>query len=167
MTEEPGTRHVRLVLENDGYAAVERLLAYEIGSQALSVPLALQKRFGLRAEPAQILLVIFLASIQRYIRAVNPDPAYLDRSPMPGEVAGGVSRRRIADVLGLPFETVRRQVNELIADGHVVEHRRGHLNTPPGRLELLSADGIPRVAAVRTIAISNLMLRLGAARIGD
>jgi DNA-binding IclR family transcriptional regulator len=105
--------------------------------------------------------------VQRYIRAANPPPVYLDRTPMPPEGPGGVSQRRIADALGLPVETVRRHVNALIATGDVVEHRRGHLNTSPGRLELLAADGIPRAAAARTLAVANLMLRLGAAGIED
>jgi hypothetical protein len=52
VTQKPDSRPCRLVLQGDGYAAVERLLVYEIGNQALIVPLALQTRFGLWAEPA-------------------------------------------------------------------------------------------------------------------
>jgi hypothetical protein len=125
----------------------------------------MQKRFGLQAEPFQILLVIMLAAAQRYIRSANPDPAYLDRSPMPDGIAGGISRRRIADVLDQPIETVRRRVKTLITKDLVVEPRRGQLTTRLGLLALLAEEGIPRSAATRSLDIANLMLRQGAARL--
>jgi hypothetical protein len=58
--------------------------------------------------------LIMLASLQRYVRAPQPDPACLDRTPLPDALAGRISRRRIAEVLGIPLETVRRQVDLLI-----------------------------------------------------
>ncbi len=160
-------RHRKIVLVEEGYLAVERLLAYEVGRHVLGVPLAMQQRFGLRAEPFQILLLIMLASVQRYVRATPPDPGYLDRTSLPDALSGGVSRRRIAEALNIPVETVRRQVQDLIQRGHVIEPRRGHLTTPAGILQLLAVEKIPQSAAAESIALINLMLMHGAARLEE
>ena len=157
----------RVAVIEEGYASVERLLAYEIGNQLLGVPLAMQQRFGLRAEPLQILMLIMLASVQRYARALRPDPAYLARTPLPDQLSGQISRRRISDTLGIPVETVRRQVALLISRGLVVEQGRGQLTTPPGTLTYLADVGIPRSAVSQSVGLVNLMLRQGAARIED
>ena len=154
-------------MNEERYASVERLLAYEIGNQLLGVPLAMQQRFGLRAEPLQILMLIMLASVQRYARALRPDPAYLARTPLPDQLSGQISRRRISDTLGIPVETVRRQVALLISRGLVVEQGRGQLTTPPGTLTYLADVGIPRSAVSQSVGLVNLMLRQGAARIED
>ena len=154
----------KLKVVDEGYAKVERLLAYEIGSRILGVSLAMQRRFGLRAEPFQILFVVMLASIQRYVRTQKPDPDYLDHSPLPDAIASHISRRRIADALGIPVETVRRYVEVLIRRGLIIEQGSGRLTTPPGTLQFLTEVNIPRSAVAQSVALVNLMLRHHAAQ---
>jgi hypothetical protein len=160
-------RRVRIRLDDDGFGAVERLAAYEIGNLVLTQMLALQRHFGLRAELHQVFLVIVLATVQRYVRNPDADPEYVDRRPLSPTLAGGISRRRVAEVLDIPFETVRRHCVELLRRGLVVEHARGQLSTPGGTLEGLSADEIPRKLTGQIAGAGNALLRLGALRCDD
>jgi len=125
----------RLELDPDGFAAVERLVAYEMGNALLMLNLQLQQRFGLRAEEYQVFLVIVLSTVQRFVRAGGPDDTYMRRTPLPLEQSSAISRRRVSDVLGVPLETVRRIVARLLARGLIVERSRGSLSTLGGTLE--------------------------------
>lgn len=105
----------RLVLNPEGFARRERLAAYDIGNTLLMLNLELQQSFGLRAEEYQIFMLIVLSTVQRFVRNPVPDDGLLDRTPLPPEAAGSISRRRISETLDIPFETVRRTVATLLA----------------------------------------------------
>lgn len=155
----------RLVLDPEGFTRRERLVAYEIGNTLLMLNLELQQRFGLRAEEYQIFLLIVMATVQRLARAPGDNEALLDRTPLPPEESGSISRRRIAETLEIPLETVRRTVAGLLARGMVVERRRGCLSTPGGTLEHLATDALPERMARTILSVSNVMTRLGAAHL--
>lgn len=162
--DEPG--RARLVLNPEGFARRERLVAYEVGNTLLMLNLELQQRFGLRAEEYQIFLLIVMATVQRLARAPGDNEALLDRTPLPPEEAGSISRRRIAETLEIPLETVRRTVASLLAQGQVVERRRGCLSTPGGTLAQLGKDEVPERMARRILLVSNVMIKIGAADLG-
>ena len=105
---EPGP--ARLVLPPEGFARQERLVAYEIGNTLLRLHLELQQRFGLRAEEYQIFLLIVMSTVQRLARAPGDNEALFDRTPLPPEESGSISRRRISETLDIPLETVCRAV---------------------------------------------------------
>lgn len=155
----------RLVLDPDGFAKRERLLAYEIGNTLLMLNLELQQRFGLRAEEYQIFLLIVMSTVQRFARAPGDNEALFDRTPLPPEESDTISRRRIAETLDIPLETVRRAVAGLLAQGKVVERRRGCLSTPGGTLAQLGTDELPERMARRLLSVSNVMTKLGAAHL--
>lgn len=154
----------RLVLDGEGFARFERLVAYELGNTLLILHLELQRSFGLRVEEYQIFLQIVLSTEQRIVRDPDADDGLMDRRPLPSAAAGSSSRRRISEALGLPLETVRRTVAGLFARVMIVERRRGCLSTPGGTLERLAAAGIPERMVRRFLAVSNARKRLGVAR---
>ena len=82
----------RLMLDPEGYAARERLVAYEIGNTLLMLNLELQRTFGLRAEEFQVFMLIVMSTVQRFARDRNPNESWLDRTPLPPEAAGSISR---------------------------------------------------------------------------
>jgi CRP-like cAMP-binding protein len=155
-----------LTLDPMGFAATERLNSYEIANTLLSLNRRLQKALGMRAEELEVFLVIALGTTQRFVRRPDCDPTLTTRTPLPREYAGHTSRRRIADSLGIPRETVRRHVAKLITRGMVVEDGRGRISTPGGTLELLAAQGVPMAAAQDVASLANTMLHLGGLRIG-
>jgi len=163
---DPGEQdRARLVLDPDGFARRERLVAYEIGNTLLMLNLELQQRFGLRAEEYQIFLLIVISTVQRFARAPGDNEALLDRTPLPPEASGSISRRRIAETLEIPLETVRRAVAGLLVRGMIVERRRGCLSTPGGTLAELATDALPERMARKILSVSNVMTRHGAAHL--
>jgi len=115
----------RLSLDSEGFAEKERLVSYEMGNALLMLNLELQRNFGLRAEEYQVFMLIILSTVQRFVRNPGSEVTLLGRAAMPPEVSGSISRRRIAETLDIPFETVRRTVASLLARDLIVEHRRG------------------------------------------
>lgn len=162
---EPG--RARLVLDPEGFARRERLVAYEIGNTLLMLNLELQQRFGLRAEEYQIFLLIVMSTVQRFARGPGDNEALMDRTPLPPDESGSISRRRISETLVIPFETVRRTVAGLLARGMIVERRRGCLSTSGGTLARLGEDALPERMARRFLTVNNNMSRLGAARLAE
>lgn len=69
--------------------------------------------------------VVYMAVISAGISHIQRDPAlrarYANDAPLPNELRFGISRRAIAESVGLPRETVRRKIASLITSGHVVE----------------------------------------------
>lgn len=162
-TDDPPARARRgLAVDARGFAASERAAAYEITNTILTMNLRLQTALAMRPEELQVFLVIVLATVQRYTRSPEPDPAFLTNIPLPASLAGFTSRRRIADVLGIPLETVRRHVIRLIERGLVVERARGKLCTPGGTLAQLGEVDVPAAIASDLVALSNVLLRQGA-----
>lgn len=153
-----------LKFDPDGFAEVERLVAYEMGNALLMLNLELQHRFGLRAEEYQVFLLIVLSTVQRFAHASDAGDAHLRRAPLPLDRSSSISRRRISEVLGIPLETVRRIVARLLEGELIVERSRGSLSTKGGTLESLGQDATPERTARRFVATANAMIRLGAAR---
>jgi hypothetical protein len=167
MTEQRRGQPPVLALDRVRFAEVERLAAYEIGNTLLIAHLDLQRAFGMRAEEYQVFFLIVIATVQRYARSGDPDPAYQGSKPLPAEMAASISRRRIADVLGIPVETVRRIVKGLLDRGLVVERGRGRISTPGGALAHLGVDQTPLRLAGQMVALGNTLARLGCVRVGQ
>ena len=150
----------RLRLDPDRFAQVERRALYEVANAVLLAQIELQQSFGLRAEEAQILFLIALSAVQRQMRAPAPEDLPVDQTPLSAEQPGTISRRRIAETVGIPLETARRQVARLIDLGLVVERGRGRLSTPGGMLQWLASQGLSLALVQRHLAATNALLRL-------
>jgi CRP-like cAMP-binding protein len=152
----------RLEMDEAAFRRDERFAAYELGEALLAANLALQARFGLRAEEFQVLLVVILATVQRHVRTAAGETAFLDRRPLPEELRGSTSRRRIAETLGVPFETVRRHVGRLKLRGLIVEPQRGRLATSGGTLAFLGETDAPLAVARSFLRVVQGLIRRGA-----
>src|SRR6056297_4057081 len=93
----------------------------------------LQRSLGLRAEEQQVFLAIAVDTVQRFARTAAPGADHMSRAPLPRELAGHIFRRRIAEALGLPFETVRRHVARMKKRGLLVEGKKGQLSPRAAR----------------------------------
>lgn len=162
MTDPRKGTQTRLEFDPEGFTKAERLVAYEMGNALLMLNLELQKRFDLRAEEYQVYLLIILSTVQRFARTTGIDDPHVCRAPLPASHAGSISRRRIAEVLGIPLETVRRIVRRFLDMGLIIERGRGGLCTPGGTLLKLSEDMAHEKIIRRFVATINTMIRLGA-----
>ncbi|MFN3847065.1 MAG: winged helix-turn-helix transcriptional regulator [Paracoccaceae bacterium] len=151
----------KLKLNRDQFSAVERLAVYEAVNFLLISQLDLQRLFGLRPEEFEVFQLVVLATVQRYVRAAGSDGVKLDRTPLGPEKTGAISRRRIAETLDIPLETVRRHVAHLMDKGLVVERGRGRIATPGGTLSRASTVGETLRLAQRHLALTNKLIQLG------
>jgi len=150
-----------LTFDRDRFQAVERLASYEIVNFMLLAQIETQGLFGLRAEEHQVFLLIAVATVQRHVRGATADSTKVDRTPLGREESGAISRRRIAETLGIPLETVRRHVQKLLARGLVIEVGRGQIATPGGTLVRASTADATLTLARKQLALTNTLLRLG------
>lgn len=151
----------RIELDKARLLEVERLAAYEMSNSILWMQVRLQRAFDLRPEACEVYLVILLATVQRFVRSQPTDPTFLTRAVLPLELSGSISRRRIAEALNIPLETVRRHVDAQKQRGIVIEISRGKLSTPGGTLARLAEDETSLHVAQRFLGLSNALLRLG------
>ncbi|MFN3576328.1 MAG: winged helix-turn-helix transcriptional regulator [Tabrizicola sp.] len=144
------------------FEAVERPIAFAMVNAIIAIQLDLQKTARLRPEECLVFLVIVVATVQRLMRAPEISAELLTRRQLPPEHRGHISRRRIAEALGLPVETVRRHVDRLLQRQLVVESGRGRISTPGGTLAMFSEDGTTLSVARQFLGVVRTMDRLGA-----
>ena len=114
------------------HGEVWRLAAYATANCLVAMELSQLRLYGLRPVDLLIFNVVALASVQKTVRDVRAlDLATHDISP-DDFLNGTISRRRIADVTGVPRTTVARALVRLIAREMVVERGRGQLQVPVG-----------------------------------
>jgi hypothetical protein len=162
MKEPRSGTPIRLEVDLEGFTKAERLVTYEVFNAIFMLNLELQQHFNLRAEEHQVYLLIVLATVQQFVRNASLHDPYADRTPLPDSYTGTISRRRIADVLGIPVETVRRTVSRFLEEGLIVEQSRGCLSTSIGMMEKLSRNNANEKIARRLIGSINTLIRLGA-----
>lgn len=158
-SEKPKARS--LYLDRARFTETERLAVYEIANTILLAHSELQRAFDLRAEEFQVFSLIAIVTPQRYVRGSTHSKFLSNNAPLTQEQSGSISRRRIAETLGIPLETVRRHVEKLSARGLIVERGRGRISTPGGTLARLSVNGITLSLVKQQLALTNILLQLG------
>lgn len=102
-----------------------RLTAFALVNSFLIQQRMFSDYLGLRPTHAIVYLTVVTASIQRYVRRPGLEEKYRGIEPLPADALGSISRRAIASAAGLPRETVRRVVNDLLASGYLGEVENG------------------------------------------
>lgn len=74
-------------------------------------------------ESLLFLLCVLEATMRPFMNTISPEPGILSDPEPPNDVRGFISRRAIADKLGLSRETVRRKTAELAKLGYVAIDR--------------------------------------------
>ncbi|WP_310476365.1 hypothetical protein [Sandarakinorhabdus sp.] len=130
-------------------AALEdaRLVIFEVGNCFLLQHRMLAEMLGLKPVPALIVLTVAISTVQKYMRQNVRDPAYRGSVPLPDALSGGISRRAIARATGLPTETVRRCVEEMVAIGRLEILTAQKVRTPPGSISWLSGEHLKAMVA--------------------
>jgi hypothetical protein len=86
--------------------------------------------------PTAILIcsTVAVANVQKLMRERTVPAEYAGTQLLPREWVVPISRSAIAAATGLPRETVRRQVAQLVAQGRLAEDPRGGITAPSGFL---------------------------------
>jgi len=154
----------RLMPDTKAFDTGQRRALYAIVNGLLNLQWDLQETLDLRPEICQVYMIVAISGSQRYTRTAPPG-AFDGDAPLPSEMIGSVSRRRIADISGIPRETVARHVRTLIERGLVVEVGVGKLITPPGLLRDIGPTGLPDRLFSEFAQTAQKLVRLGALKL--
>lgn len=124
MNLEPATTS-RVRLTADGLDGKRRLAAFHTGNHFVIESRLLSDATGLDPVMLLILSTIAVGSVQRTMRAGDLDARCKSGEPLEDGHFRPMSRRLIAQATGLPRETVRRRVAQLIEMGFIQEDGRG------------------------------------------
>ncbi|MGE0667523.1 MAG: HTH domain-containing protein [Sphingomonadales bacterium] len=112
-----------------------RVFAYEFGVLLCELLPRYQSVF--QSDFAKVLIVhaIGVASVSRLM--ARPEAADFESltTYVPADLQVPVNALSIAESTGIPRETVRRKIKEMIADGILVEDERGGYRMKPGTLQ--------------------------------
>lgn len=117
-----------------------------------------QALLNLRSEELLVYNTIILASIQRQMRGRNLTK--MDPQPLDSNEITPVSMRRVAEVIHVPRETVRRHIFSLKKKELVTEHPLGGVYAPRSLL-VKSRANIPEMRLRLTLNAVNAMISMG------
>ena len=121
----------RLHIDPETKEALLRKWAFVLGNTLWDIQLFELTALDLRPEEDLVYRTIILASIQRILRERGPThQVFMGEAPLPQHQITPVSMRRVAEVTGIPRETVRRHVQVLKLRGFVDEHPDGGVFAP-------------------------------------
>jgi hypothetical protein len=144
-----------------------RLFAYEFGVLLCELMPRFQSVF--HSDFAKVLIVhaVGVANISRLMS--RPDGADFETLSVlvPPELQVPVNALSIAESTGIPRETVRRKIKEMIADGILAEDERGGYRVKPGMLQDESVLELHYQHLLTLTTLVNRCVEAGLIRIED
>jgi DNA-binding transcriptional ArsR family regulator len=130
----PRRRRVRLAAA-DEFGGHSREFMYEFCEMMCKVLPGYSQRFNADLTKVLIVNALAAANVQRLM--ASPQRAvYADLETwIPGELQVPVNALSLAETTGLPRETVRRKLKELLSAGLVMEDERGGYRLQPGAIQ--------------------------------
>ena len=150
-----------VTIAGDALLREARIAAFAIITSLLRKQRLLTDHYGMRPTKMTVYLTIVLASAQRYVRRPTLGEEYRGVKPLPRTEVGAISRRALAAATGLPRETVRRIVAELIADGDVTEVGRSGVTSRVGELVAPGSQQALAALAAKSAHLFEELARLG------
>lgn len=117
----------KVSVQAEGLNASARLAGYAIINGQLAMLAALRETFGLPPAKLVVFLTVATASVQRYVRRTDISEAERGAGAMRPEDLGMISGRAVAEATGMPRETVRRMLVELVDEGLLVRRPQGRV----------------------------------------
>lgn len=125
----------RLVTVNRGaFEKKSRVFGYEFGVMLCELLPRYQGLFQSDFSKVLIMHAVGVATVSRLMSRPEAESYENVASVIPPEMQVPVNALSIADSTGIPRETVRRKIKELIVDGFLVEDERGGYRMKPGAL---------------------------------
>ncbi|MGL4542803.1 MAG: helix-turn-helix domain-containing protein, partial [Polymorphobacter sp.] len=114
-------------VDDEGLDAAARLAGYAIINGQLAMLALLREGFGLPPAKLVVFLTVATASVQRFVRRTDISETERGCAPMRPEDFGMISGRAVAEATGMPRETVRRMLVELIEEGLLERRPQGRV----------------------------------------
>ncbi len=125
MNSEPTVNTSRVRMTPETLDGKHRLAAFHAGNHFIIESRLLSDATGLDPVMLLILSTIAVGSVQRTMRAGSLEDRFKGMEPLSVADFRPMSRRLIAQATGLPRETVRRRVAQLVEMGFIEEDGRG------------------------------------------
>lgn len=111
--------------------------------------------------PTEILIyaTIATANIQKLMRERAIPDGFTGTQVLPREWVVPISRNAIAETSGLPRETVRRNVEQMIARGLLMEDERGGVTSAPGMIQARNLEPILGIVLGEFVRAFEALLR--------
>ncbi|MBI1181063.1 MAG: hypothetical protein GC201_10930 [Alphaproteobacteria bacterium] len=135
---EPATRRRRRrlrVAPSEEFEAKSRVFMYEFCELLCKVLPGYGQMFRGDLAKVFILLALAAANVQRLMASQQRGAFEAMKERVPGELQTPVNALSVAEATGLPRETVRRKLKEMITSGAVVEDERGGYRLRPGTFQ--------------------------------
>lgn len=113
-----------------------RPIAYGMAGLLQELIAFMRKAYGEDLESALIMICVSDATMQKFMPNAKPGSDLLRRELLDESIRGSISRRMIADKTGLPRETVRRKVGQLIAKNYLYIDAAGAIRATPRMYDL-------------------------------
>jgi hypothetical protein len=108
-----------------------RPIAFGLAGLLYDLITFMRKVYGEDLESALIMICVADATLQKFMSVAGPDSDLMRRERIEDSARGSISRRMIADKTGLPRETVRRKVAQLIACNYLYIDADGAVRATP------------------------------------
>lgn len=154
-------RPASIAVNHPRMLAASRPTAYAVATGYLALHGMLASAFDMPPVKLLLYLTVATAAVQRVMRGDILPADLQDARPLPTEFVGFISRRALAAATGLPRETVRRVVNEMLADGLLILGPGGRLAAQTGMLAQPRVQQVVREMARELGAITDRLLLLG------
>ena len=159
---------VRVATNPDKMAANWRVAMFGVANMFL----ATQRSFSsgeIPISPSELLiyLTVCVANVQKLMRERSVPDHFCATAILPREWVIPISRNAIASATGLPRETVRRQVEKMIARGLLVEDCRGGVTPPQGVIDLLGLEPMLEPILAEFTKTAEHLARVGVIEIHD
>lgn len=135
---------------------------YSIGNLLLAAHRTMAMTNDLNPTELLIYVTVSIANVQKLMRAREIPPGYAATDVLPREWVVPISRNAIAAATGLPRETVRRQVAQMIERDLLIEDERGGVTAPPGFIDTLNLVQLLDPLITEYARATETMLRIGA-----
>jgi hypothetical protein len=138
---------VKIRIDQQAMRDEARLVSFTLGNGLLIEQRLLGDALAMKPVALLVWLTVAVASAQRFMRQPDRDPTYRGAVPLPGHLSGSISRRAIARATGLPAETVRRCVTDMVEQGRMDVLADGRVCTPPGNINTVGPEQVQAILA--------------------
>ncbi len=144
-----------------------RIFGYEFGVLLCELLPRYQALF--QSDFAKVLIIhaIGVATVSRLMSRPEATGYESLGTPVPPELQVPVNALSVAESTGIPRETVRRKIKEMIADGIVIEDERGGYRLKPGVMQTDDALNIYTAQLQSLTTLVNRCIEAGIMRVDD
>lgn len=138
-----------------------RATAYSICNCFVNQQRIWMETMRMDASTLLVYMIVALAGIQKLVRLGEIPELLSGFEPLPQELVGAISRRAVASASGMPRETVRRIIAELLESGRLIKSGRNAVRVARDNARSEGFIHVPSLLLTEILKMINELQRLG------